>query len=388
MPELRWTLLILGALFIVALAIWELRRQRHARGEGLTPGHGPGHGPGHAHGPSHASGPTHGAAPREGERLTPTFDDSGTVREGGRVYREPTLTFPDADTDRHVDRPIGRDSLGRDSLDRDHHDRLPHDAFDRDPMAAPPVVEMDDPELTGLRIEEQPAVDEFSEAPLEARRANIAEPMIPELSPATSVPEPPEPDSGPEGVGPVREYNPPAFDEPTVAFNVVEPVVDWPDEDTRRIVALRLVANAGGRFSGRSVRLALSAEGFFLGKFDIFHKPAPDGRAVLSVASLNKPGTFSLSTMDAQRYGGISLFAVLPGPLPPGDAFDELLTTARSLNDRLRGALQDERGEPLTPVKCASIRDSLTAAASAAAPVVQPPGPAPSEGSSDNDPTP
>ncbi len=74
--------------------------------------------------------------------------------------------------------------------------------------------------------------------------------------------------------------------------------------------------------------------------------------------------------MDAQRFGGISLFAVLPGPLSPLATFDELLTTARSLNDRLRGALQDERGEPLTPMRSSNIRDSLTASATAAAPVV------------------
>ncbi len=52
---------------------------------------------------------------------------------------------------------------------------------------------------------------------------------------------------------------------------------------------------------------------------------------------------------------------MLPGPLTPLATFDELLTTARALNDRLRGALQDERGEPLTPVRSANIRESLTA---------------------------
>jgi FtsZ-interacting cell division protein ZipA len=75
--------------------------------------------------------------------------------------------------------------------------------------------------------------------------------------------------------------------------------------------------------------------------------------------------------MDAQRFGGISLFAVLPGPLSPLATFDELMTTARALNDRLRGALQDERGEPLTPMRSQSIRDSLTAAATAEAPIVR-----------------
>ena len=48
-----------------------------------------------------------------------------------------------------------------------------------------------------------------------------------------------------------------------------------------------------------------------------------------------------------------------PARCSPQQTFDELLVTARSLNDRLQGALQDERGEPLTPMRSASIRDGL-----------------------------
>jgi FtsZ-interacting cell division protein ZipA len=57
----------------------------------------------------------------------------------------------------------------------------------------------------------------------------------------------------------------------------------------------------------------------------------------------------------------LSLFAVLPGPKPPLKAFEELLTTARNLNERLEGALQDERGGPLTPTRIAAIRETLGA---------------------------
>jgi FtsZ-interacting cell division protein ZipA len=138
------------------------------------------------------------------------------------------------------------------------------------------------------------------------------------------------------------------------------PVVEWPTEESRKIIALRLVSAPAARFPGRAVRQALAAEGFVLGKFDIFHKAGPDDRAILSAASLTKPGTFTMSTIDAQRFGGLSLFAVLPGPLSPQETFDELLSTARNLNSRLQGALQDERGEPLTPMRSASIRQSLS----------------------------
>ena len=46
-----------------------------------------------------------------------------------------------------------------------------------------------------------------------------------------------------------------------------DPIVDWPEEEVRKIIAFRLVSGAGERFSGRAVRLALAAEGFLLGKF-------------------------------------------------------------------------------------------------------------------------
>ncbi|HTY92376.1 MAG TPA: cell division protein ZipA C-terminal FtsZ-binding domain-containing protein [Steroidobacteraceae bacterium] len=139
------------------------------------------------------------------------------------------------------------------------------------------------------------------------------------------------------------------------------PVVDWPAADESQVISVRLVS-VGEKFSGRAVRLALAAEGFVLGKFSIFHKAAADGRALLSVAGLNKPGTFDIDSIDLQRYGGLNLFTVLPGPLPGPDAVDELLACAQVLSQRLRGALQDEHGEALSPARTAVMRELAAAA--------------------------
>lgn len=139
--------------------------------------------------------------------------------------------------------------------------------------------------------------------------------------------------------------------------------VEWPPDPERRVVALRLVAMQPDRFAGRSLRQALAAEGFVLGRFDIFHKPDAEHRAVLSAAGLHRPGTFDPDTMDSQHFRGLSLFAVLPGPKPPPQAFDELVFTARSLNERLHGVLQDEQGGPLTPSRIATLRERLKAGA-------------------------
>lgn len=431
MPELRWTLLILGALFIGALALWEIRRKRHARGQD-------------------ASAP----AGRDGERVMPGLEDDDGLPRGMsaerprgeiRTLREPTLTFPDVHLDARGDRAS---------------------------TARPPVVEIDEASLAELKIEPHTVVDEFSA--VDRSRASdealgLVAPTIPDMPRASRAPASPPhgtsstgprvaaagvaraetsaeapkpsradipldfnldalPDPAPESTASFATEPAPspatrsavssnrisdedesaedsddeseidesesaeeprsspaaaaddADDEvlgppsvraqspvPTLApedFAIPEPIVDWPDESTRKIIALRLVSGTGERFQGRAVRQALAAEGFQIGKFEIFHKPGPDARAVLSAASLTKPGTFELNTMDGQRYGGLSLFAVLPGPLSPVETFDELLVTARSLNDRLRGALQDERGEPLTPTRSASIRENLASSSS------------------------
>jgi len=254
MPELRWTLLILGVLFIGGLAWWERRKPRHA--------------------------------PR---------GDAGDEPHGARVARESALALPEI---------------------RARDPAPPHQL---------PVVEI---------REGQSSVESLLQ-------------LVPVLEPA-------EPLSGETAAEPV-----PAG--PTAApAAAAEPIVEWPPDEARRIIALRLVAPVPERFAGRAVRQALSAEGFLLGKFSIFHKPDEERRAVLSAASLTMPGTFDLDTMDSQRYGGLSLFAVLPGPRPPPQAFDDLLATARALNERLQGALQDEQGDPLTPTRIATLRDSLT----------------------------
>ena len=141
------------------------------------------------------------------------------------------------------------------------------------------------------------------------------------------------------------------------------PRVDWPPDAQRRILALRLVAAQGERFPGRSLRLALAAEGFLIGAYSIFHRPDEHHRAVISAASLTRPGTFDPLVMDSQQFAGLSLFAVLPGPRPAPLAFEELVHAARALNERLEGVLQDETGSPLTAARIAQQREQLRAEA-------------------------
>ena len=144
---------------------------------------------------------------------------------------------------------------------------------------------------------------------------------------------------------------------------IVEP--EPPVEPERRpapeekIVTLRLAAPPLERFDGRALLEALRAAGFEHGKFAIFHKLAPGGATLCSAASLVEPGTFDLGRIESQRFPGISLFAVLPGPMEAGATLEAMLGIARDLASRLRGVLQDERGAPLSTQKLADMRAAV-----------------------------
>ena len=135
----------------------------------------------------------------------------------------------------------------------------------------------------------------------------------------------------------------------------------WPNESERRIVTLRVVPRKEPRFSGRVLRQGFASTGFWHGPLDIYHLPDEEGRVIVSATALAQPGTFDPSIMDSQRFSGLNLFAVLPGPLSEREAFDVLVGAARSLAERLEGMITDQHGDELTPPRIARLRQSLEA---------------------------
>jgi hypothetical protein len=300
MPELRLTLLAAGLVFLIGLTVWELRRPHQARGNDLP-----------------------------------------------RPPPEP----PDRAPDRSADWELPALELPRMSA--------------RDPEAQLPVIELDAEEFAALEAQAEsapPAMTPAAPAAAVAPGMGGMDGLLSELG-ANQVPDPPifEESFAVESVtvpAAVAAPLPAPASAPPVATAVI---VDWPAAEASEVLAVRLVS-MGERFSGRAVRMALASEGFVLGKFSIFHKPAADGRALLSIASLTKPGTFDRQSIDLQRYSGLNLFTVLPGPMPGPEAVDELLACAQVLSQRLRGTLQDEQGAPLTPSRTAVMRNAAAAA--------------------------
>ena len=334
--KLRWTLLILGGAFIIALALWERWRPHQGRGSGVGPG---------------------------GQRTSAPDVQSGKLSRDERAPNLPGVAFPGEARLQPAEPWIGDPGL-TDVLSSESE--LPPEGELRAERprraspgigAAPGQARQAAAPAASAAHEEPAAASAALDAPSdpvatdESLRVVLAQNS--DESPTTELP-----------VLAEAAVDVPASQalEETVALEGPRPeapIVQWPPEESRQIVALRLVAPPE-RFPGRAVRLALAAEGFLLGKFDIFHKPDEAHRALVSAASLTRPGTFDLDTMDSQRYPGLSLFVVLPGPCPAPQAFDELVDIAKNLCERLQGELQDARGEALTDEIIERQRETLT----------------------------
>jgi cell division protein ZipA len=205
----------------------------------------------------------------------------------------------------------------------------------------------------------------------EQRRAlpviDWSNPSAPEPAPAPEPALAPGVDGGLEEgvVGAATDRGPPVTD---AAAAVPPMVIDWPEENARRIVTLRVVPAGGDRLPGRALRQGLSACGFRHGQFGIFHLPGDDGRVILSAASLVRPGTLDPAAMDFQRYAGLNLFAVLPGPLDTGPALERLGQAALELAGRVSGRVHDEQGTPLGAASIVDWRRRMLGALGAAGP--------------------
>lgn len=298
--DLRLALLLLGGLLVLGIVVWELVQRRRARRADAA----------------HHAGPL--GQPRE-----PTTEVSAATAEDplfasrpqpsrrGEERREPTLGM--------ADMPI--------------RERVPD----------PPLVDLESARSIDARGGTIPVVESVPVVTANAPDMTIAAP------------------------GAAATVSTPA----ATAASVVEsaavaaasgtdssatPRVEWPSEEQRVIVSLRVVARNGERFTGASLRQALLGEGFVHGEMEIFHRAQGDGRVILSAASLTRPGNFDLATMDSGLYLGLNLFAVLPGPLAGKDTVDKLLTVGHTLARRLRGELLDGRGEALSEARLADMR--------------------------------
>jgi cell division protein ZipA len=302
MNELRWILLAAGVALIVGLYLWGMRSRWQGRGE-----------PDATRRPAVFTGGAQGfeteaAAPLDADEFSDGFDDvgGGAPRVERRAEHRIEPSFDE-------DRVAAVDSV--DALEPRHVDFDDEDAFET------PAIGRREPTLSATRAE---AVRQArQEPPLRAEPTLTARPADSTEPPVAAPSEAPAP-------APRR---------------------------AQKILAIRVTASAPARFDGTELLAALRSEGLEFGRYEIFHRLHDDGRPIYSVASLREPGTFDIDAMPTTYYPGVAMFAVLPGPVPAADAFDDMIFSARALATHLNGSLADERGAPLTALRVGKLRE-------------------------------
>ncbi len=137
------------------------------------------------------------------------------------------------------------------------------------------------------------------------------------------------------------------------------PALEPNASEKQKILTFRVCAVGDERWSGAALMSLFEAHGLAYGRYQVFHRKHSDGRSIFYVASLVEPGIFDLASMTTDEFRGVSLFAVLPGPLEPLQTLDALLSTARELAKQLSGTLQDAKGMTYSPQRLATLREDL-----------------------------
>ena len=129
--------------------------------------------------------------------------------------------------------------------------------------------------------------------------------------------------------------------------------------ETQKIITVRVCGVGHSHWSGAALMAALELHGLAYGRYQVYHRKHSDGRSIFCVASLVEPGTFDLQRMAEEEYRGVTLFAVLPGPLEPLRTVDALMAAARDLARELSGTVQDAKGVPFSPQRVAALREEV-----------------------------
>jgi cell division protein ZipA len=129
-----------------------------------------------------------------------------------------------------------------------------------------------------------------------------------------------------------------------------------------KIIVINLMAPEGMHFAGPALVDALQRAGMRHGEHDIFHRTLQTRNgtiALYSAANAVKPGTFDLDTIEQFDTPGVSFFLQLPGPFDGLAAFEQMLQAARSVVAELDGHLLDGRRCDLTQQSIEHLREEL-----------------------------
>jgi cell division protein ZipA len=361
LPELRWILLGIGIVAIGAIWWWSARRSRQA--------------PGNAELRESTATAPHTLAPAavDPPPVAPKRSDPGETRERGPSPLEP-LSIRTADFEQvpALDQPmlthadpldIGPDYLSRPTGAPRFAAAAPQGGSPT-PQSAPVQAAAPKPSAAPAKLGAAVPPPAAPQSPLPAAQP----PLAAAASAAAPGPAaaPPSAAAAPASLSAEPAPAPPSQTSPPTPSRL-RPSTENSDRlaavapqsantsEMQKIVTLRVCAVGDVRWPGAVLMNTLELHGLAYGRYQVYHRRHSDGRSVFYVASLVEPGTFDLSSMANDEFRGVSMFAVLPGPLEPVQTVDALLVTARELARALSGTLQDAKGLPISPQRATEL---------------------------------
>jgi len=127
------------------------------------------------------------------------------------------------------------------------------------------------------------------------------------------------------------------------------------------ILQINVVARDNG-FEGMDIVRAIQGERMEVGDMNIFHRhdgSQRKGPVLFSMASMVKPGTFPMESMEDFKTPGLTLFAQLPASRDGLELFSKMLATAEHLASELGGELQDETHSRLAKQTVEHLRSQI-----------------------------
>jgi cell division protein ZipA len=126
------------------------------------------------------------------------------------------------------------------------------------------------------------------------------------------------------------------------------------------ILVLSVIGTEGYKFDGTAIFKAAESAGLCYGEHKVFHLyPSADTEkktAIFSMANILEPGNFDREKIASLKTPGMALFLQLPGPWDGAAAFERMVTTARTLAERLGGKLCDGRRKPVSDAQLDEMR--------------------------------
>lgn len=148
------------------------------------------------------------------------------------------------------------------------------------------------------------------------------------------------------------------------APDIGETLVEEPQSPTKKppprklhkqleeVLILHIEATDGEYFQGRALLKLMLDQGFRYGAMNIFHRHVNEegeGAVLFSIANMVMPGTFTLATFEELLTPGVSIFMSLPMVDYNGmDAFERMLTTAKTIASGLSGNVNDDQHSAMT----------------------------------------